>query len=133
MEETSGPVSGIKMAESDGAAMAAATTEKIGGSPTEAARFFDEVIAPYPQVYWLDGCEAPAVENVKIKFRLKPNAKPVRWSARLQPMKSLAQNIALLNNLWIQSQLTDQVDSNSLMANNMPRNAPNTTMASKAP
>ena len=50
---------------------------KIGGTPEEQSRFFDRVIASYPECFWMDGCSAPLIRNYKIRFRLKPGAKPV--------------------------------------------------------
>ena len=49
----------------------------IGGTPQEQRRYFDEVIAKYPECYWTDGCAPPTVKNHVISFRLKQGAKPV--------------------------------------------------------
>ena len=53
------------------------SADKIGGSPEEQKRFFDKVIATYPECFWIDGCDAPRVRNHKIRFRVKPGSKPV--------------------------------------------------------
>ena len=59
------------------AALAAATADRIGGTPQEARRYFDEVLAKYPECFWIDGCAAPLVRDHVISFRLKEGAKPV--------------------------------------------------------
>jgi hypothetical protein len=62
---------------------------KIGGGPEERERFFEEVIAAYPQCFWMDGCAAPTVKNHVIEFDLKPGAKPVaRQPIPLSPRSS---------------------------------------------
>ena len=50
---------------------------KIGGTADEQMKFFDQVIASYPETFWIEGCAAPRVKNYKIRFRLKQGAKPV--------------------------------------------------------
>ena len=50
---------------------------KIGGKPEERLKFFEEVIAAYPECFWMEGCAPPTVRNHVIAFRLKPGAKPV--------------------------------------------------------
>ena len=49
----------------------------IGGTAHEQRRFFDEVIAKFPDVFWMEGCEAPTVRDHLVHFRLKPDAVPV--------------------------------------------------------
>ena len=51
--------------------------DKIGGTPEEQKRYFDEVIAKYSECFWIEGCAPPLVKDHKIKFRLKEGAKPV--------------------------------------------------------
>ena len=59
------------------AVLAEKSKTKIGGTPAEQRRFFDEIVAAFPQCFWVDGCPAPTVRDKVIGFRLKPNAKPV--------------------------------------------------------
>jgi hypothetical protein len=54
-----------------------ACQDKIGGPPEDRVKFFSETIARWPQCFWIDGCAAPMVKNYTIRFRMKPNAKPV--------------------------------------------------------
>ena len=53
------------------------TAGKIGGTAEQQRVYFDEVLARYPECFWLDGCAPPKIADRKIRFRLKPGAKPV--------------------------------------------------------
>jgi hypothetical protein len=57
-------------------AMKVVCWKMIGGSETDKLKFFNEAIKPYPDVYWIDGCDAPRVRDHKIGFHLKANAIP---------------------------------------------------------
>ena len=59
------------------AEMAKVVWDKIGGTEDEKVKFFDEVIAAYPDVYWMDGCPAPTVKNKEVHFQQKADAVPV--------------------------------------------------------
>ena len=37
--------------------------DRIGGEPHEQQAFFEQVIAKYPDVYWIEGCPAPTVRS----------------------------------------------------------------------
>ena len=50
---------------------------KISGKSEEQSRFFEEVCATYPEVFWMDGCAPPLVRNHKIHFTFKEGAVPV--------------------------------------------------------
>ena len=52
--------------------------KEAGGTEKEKHSFFEQVIAPHPEQFWLDGCEAPCVRGTVISFKLKPGAKPQR-------------------------------------------------------
>jgi hypothetical protein len=52
-------------------AMWKACESKIGGKPEEKVKFFEEVIAAFPECFWMDGCSPPTVRNHVISFRLK--------------------------------------------------------------
>ena len=56
--------------------MAKLAMDRIGGTAEQKREFFDEVIAKYPDVYWIDGCPAPMVRSKLIHFNLKPGAVP---------------------------------------------------------
>ena len=45
--------------------------EKIGGTPEERGELFDELVAKYPGVFWIEGCPAPTVKNKWVHFSLK--------------------------------------------------------------
>ena len=49
---------------------------RIGGTDDEKRKFFDKVVAKYPDVYWIEGCPAPTVRSKLIRFNLKPGAVP---------------------------------------------------------
>lgn len=50
---------------------------RIGGTPDEQKRYFDEIIAKYSECFWIEGCAPPLVKDHKIRFGLKEGAKPV--------------------------------------------------------
>jgi hypothetical protein len=63
---------------------------RIGGTPEEQKKFFDEVIAAFPESFWTEVCAPPLVKNYKIHFRLKKGYKPVaRQPIPLSPYDDL--------------------------------------------
>ncbi len=50
---------------------------RIGGSPADQKRYFDEVIAKYPDVVWNEGCAAPTVKDHYTHVKVKEKGKPV--------------------------------------------------------
>ena len=56
--------------------LAKLSMERIGGTAEQKRQFFDEIIAKYPDVYWIDGCPAPTVRSKLMHFNLKPGAVP---------------------------------------------------------
>ena len=50
---------------------------RIGGTNEEAKKYFDECVAPFGDVHWIDGCKAPTIRDHKIHMEALPNAKPI--------------------------------------------------------
>ena len=72
------------------AEMARVSADLIGGTDEERGRFFEEVVGAYPQCFWLEGCDPPAIQDKLIGFRLKDGAKPVaRQPIALSPFDQL--------------------------------------------
>ena len=59
------------------ASLAKTMETRVGGTPQERDRFFKEVVATYPEVFWTDECAAPKVRGHVIHFRPKDDAVPV--------------------------------------------------------
>ena len=57
--------------------MAKLSWSKIAGTEEERSKFFDKVIAEYPDVFWIEGCPAPTVKGKKVHFQQKADAVPV--------------------------------------------------------
>ena len=50
--------------------------DRVGGTAQQQRAYFDEVIAKYPERFWVDGCAPTLVRNHVISFRAKAGAKP---------------------------------------------------------
>ena len=51
---------------------------------------FEQVIVKNADCFWIEGCPAPLIKNHKVRFRLKPGAKPVaRQPIPLSPYDDL--------------------------------------------
>ena len=81
--------------------LAKLSMERIGGTAEQKREFFDEVIAKYPDVYWIDGCPAPTVRSKLIHFNLKPGAVPkARQPIPVSPYDDLRVEFHIEENLY---------------------------------
>ena len=72
--------------------------ERIGGTEEEKRLFFDEALAPYGDVYWVEGCEAPTVRSKMVHFnpvwvRIQAKLKLIR-KRKFQTAQDIVQNLA---------------------------------------